>query len=280
MAKRNRTQYKDLGLEIAIIFGRYFFHTDHLHYGYWPQELPVHADNLLCAQQNYCKMLLSRIPVDTKTILEVGCGTGKFAEELKQQDYSVDCVSPSALLTSHARKRLGEDQTIFECKYEDLETDKRYDLILFSESFQYVPLDTALRQCARFLAPGGRVLISDFFSTDVKERSPLGGGHVMRHFYAALPLHHFEIIEDTDITAETAPNLDLVSDLYQKVIIPIGRSVWQAAKQNYPTGFRVLSWIYRKKIAKLRRRYTGNARSGANFLYFKSYRVILLAHQE
>lgn len=285
MSKRkpdpNKVEYRDMGLEIALVMARYFFHTDYLHYGYWTEDLAVQPDNILRAQENYCELLLAHIPAGTKTILDVGCGTGKFTQELLSRGYCVDCVSPSGLLTRQARQRLPGEQTFFECKYEDLQTERRYDLILFSESFQYVPLERAFENSEKFLAPNGHLLICDFFGSDMREdrpteRSPLNGGHSLRKFYDGLERHHYDVLHDQDITAQTAPNLDLVHGLLNEVAFPIYRSVSNALKQNQPLLHKLLMRVYRKKLAKLRRRYTGSARTGATFACFKSYRLLVL----
>jgi len=73
------TSSRELGLDLAAIAARYLFGTDHLHYGLWTEGLPVHMNNLLKAQEQYADMLLATIPEGTKTILDVGTGTGILA---------------------------------------------------------------------------------------------------------------------------------------------------------------------------------------------------------
>ena len=277
----NKVEYRDVGLEITLVMARYFFKTDYLHYGYWTDDLALEPNNILKAQENYCELILANIPAGTKTILDVGCGTGKFTQELLKRGYCVDCVSPAGLLTNQARKRLGGEQTIFECRFEDLQTEQRYDLILFSESFQYVPLERAFENCEKFLADKGHVLICDFFGSDVKadapqDRSPLNGGHSLRKFYDGQARYGYTALHDQDITTQTAPNLDLVQGLLTNVAFPIYYSVTNALRQNQPLLYKLLTRIYRKRLAKLRRRYTGNARTGATFACYKSYRLLVL----
>ena len=64
--------------------------------------------------------------------------------KLIENGYLVDCVSPSSNLSKHVRNRLGNRSVIFETRFEDLETEKCYDLILCSESFQYLLLEKAI----------------------------------------------------------------------------------------------------------------------------------------
>ena len=101
------------------------------------------------------------------TVLDVGCGSGKFAEMMLNAGYQVDCVSPSPNLTKHVRERLGKRSEIFECRFEELSTNKRYDLIVCSESFQYLLLEKAMEQTFTLLNNRGHLLICDFFQRNV-----------------------------------------------------------------------------------------------------------------
>lgn len=207
-----------MGLDIAAIAAKYLFKTDDLHYGYWPGDLPVEMGNLKCAQENYAQMLLAQIPPGVHTILDVGAGTGAFAKRLIEAGYEVDCVSPAPYLTERIRETLGPGPTIFECRFEDLQTEKTYDLVLFSESFQYVKLEIALSQSCERMCPAGFLLISDFFRNETPDRSPMGGGHSLKDFRAEVETCPLRLISDTDITPQTAPNLDLTNDFVLQVV--------------------------------------------------------------
>ena len=60
--RRRKPNSQEIGLRIANIFGRYFLKTEHLHYGYWPEELPVTLENLPKAQELYAEYLRGSIP--------------------------------------------------------------------------------------------------------------------------------------------------------------------------------------------------------------------------
>ena len=67
--------------------------------------------------------------------------------------------------------------------FEDFASDQVFDLCLFSESFQYIPMDVSLPKAAR-LAPGGHVIVSDNFRTpqgqvQVGNRRNVGSGHAL-----------------------------------------------------------------------------------------------------
>ncbi len=135
--------------------------------------------------------------------------------------YRVDCVSPSSVLTEHAHNILADKSQIFECSFEKLQTEKRYDVILFSESFQYVNLEKAIQNSIKFLNDNGYLLICDFFRTDAEGKSNIGGGHELIRFYDIISQYPLKLVKDIDITKETAPNLDIVNEFLTNVGLPI-----------------------------------------------------------
>ena len=178
-----KVELKEIGLDIGLAFSKHFYKTDYLHYGYWPEDLSVEPSNVFQAQENYANYLLKNIPEGVNSVLDVGCGSGKFAEKLIENGYLVDCVSPSSNLSKHVRNRLGNRSVIFETRFEDLETEKCYDLILCSESFQYLLLEEAISKIKKLLNSEGYLLICDFFKRDVPGESPVSGGHRIKRFF-------------------------------------------------------------------------------------------------
>ena len=152
---RKKVDSKEVGLELGLVLGRYFLKTDDLHYGYWPEDLEVDVVNFPKAQKNYSDFIFSHIPEGTQKILDVGSGSGNFAKRLIDNKFLVDCVSPSKYLTNQIHDKLGDSVEVFPCIYEDVQTEKRYDLILFSESFQYINIRSALDICSKLLSKNG-----------------------------------------------------------------------------------------------------------------------------
>lgn len=275
MNKSKKIDSRETGLEIGLIFARYFLKTEHLHYGYWPDSLDVDICNLPQAQENHSNYIISHIPDETKTIMDVGCGVGIFSLKLVNLGYQVDCVSPSLMLAKRARDLLGDKSHIFECNFEELQTENRYDMVLFSESFQYVNLEKGLQDSLRFLNDSGYLLICDFFKTDAEGESALGGGHKLSKFYDLISRYPFKPVKDIDITKETAPNLTIVNDFFTDVGFPFWNLVISFLNRNYLIFSRFLQWKYRKKIEKINQKYFSGARNAENFAIFKSYRFLL-----
>ena len=182
MKKTEKYLSREVGLEIASICGRYFLKLEDLHYGYWTPDLAVDIVNLHKAQQNYTQFLISHLPAGVHTILDVGFGTGGVSRRLIERGYKVDGVSPSSFFADQGWQLLGDQVNIFECRYEDVETEKRYDVVLFSESFQYVHVVTALEKTCGLLNDGGYMLICDVFRKEMEGRRHQKGGHRLDKF--------------------------------------------------------------------------------------------------
>ena len=274
MSRPKIADSKEVGLDLSITLAKYFLKTDYLHYGYWTDDLALDISNLAKAQENHSRFLMAHLPEKIKTILDVGCGTGKLASVLTEKGYQTDCVAPSRLLTDYARAMLGEGH-VFTSRYEDFQTENRYDLILFSESFQYVVVPAVWDKTLNLLNQNGYLLIMDFFKTDAEGVSPLGGGHDLKGFYDTVARLPFQPIKDIDITKETAPNLDLIDDFLTKAGVPAWRSVLGFLASEMPVLFKVLNWQFRKKLDNIERKYCSGTRNAKNFARFKSYRLLL-----
>jgi SAM-dependent methyltransferase len=266
---------RELGLEFAAICGKHFLKLKHLHYGLWTGDLELDITNLHIAQEKYTDFLVSHVPNDVKTILDVGGGLGQTAKKLIDMGYHVDCVSPSPFLNKQIRSLLGNKSRVIECTFEQLETKGRYDVILFSESFQYIRLEKSLEKTFKLLNDGGYLLICDVFKMNVNGNIALGGGHKLAKFHDCIAQHPFELLEDIDITEQTAPNLDLLDDTLRNVVSPVLESSFNYLVSTHPLMVKFLRWKYRKKIDRIYRKYFNGGRTSEDFRKYKTYRLFL-----
>jgi SAM-dependent methyltransferase len=267
---------RERGLVMALIFGRHLFKMQDLHYGYWPDDLAVEWVNFPQAQAAYTEFLVGAIPPSVKTILDVGCGAGNNALRLVEKGYLVDCVSPNGYLTEVAKQRLEGRAQVFECRIEELETDRRYDLILFSESLLFMPLEAALDKALALLNPGGDILITDVFKLPAEGKSPIGGGHRLPVFREVLARLHVEVIQDLDMTARIAPTFDLIGRASDEMIKPAYDLMRTRLGLYHPWISKFLQWKFRDSIEKYERKHFSGRRTGESFLKYKSYRLLLL----
>jgi 2-polyprenyl-3-methyl-5-hydroxy-6-metoxy-1,4-benzoquinol methylase len=274
LKESKKTISREIGLEIGHIAGKGLFQLDHLHYGLWKKGLEPSVLNLHIAQDEYCKFIISHIPAEVKSILDVGCGAGAFSKRLVDLGYKVDCVCPTEYQNKIVEQLLGKTSQIFKCKFEDIQTSKKYDMVQFCESFQYIDLDRVLDIAASLLNVGGYMLICDFF----KKRSDaccIKGGQKLDKFMTLLGQSPFKIIEDIDITAETAPNIDIVDRVTKDVLVPIAGAGERFLKSQHPIVLKLIRWRYKSKIDKVVKKYLIDEKTGKNFAEYKTYRLFV-----
>ncbi len=98
-----------------------------------------------------------------KTVLDMGCGTGRLACRLAARGHDVTGAEPAAAMLDIARNRSGGDRvTWIETDAANLSVDTRFDMVIMTgHVFQVFVEDrdvrAALRTLRHHLAPGGRL---------------------------------------------------------------------------------------------------------------------------
>lgn len=272
-----------VGLDVGLAFIRWLTGAENLHYGLWT-GLEVTAGNLKTAQEAYTARLFGYLPPGRLRILDIGGGAGETARKLLDLGHEVEIVVPSAFLAARCRAN-APGATVHECTFEAFSGRGLYDLCLFSESFQYIPMAESLPKCAALLAPGGQVVIADCFRTEAykgrRAHGPqAGGGHGLAAFRKALEGSAFRVAAEEDITAEVAPSIDLEQQFFNV----IGHGVTRLSDEirtRKPAAHWSLTrfiglFLSKKRRANLMRRLTGNERNAEGFQTFNRYLMLRL----
>ena len=275
MGAEKKISPNEVGLEIGLVLSKFFFKTEHLHFGYWPDDLEITIDNLKKSQDYHSEKIIDAIPDGVNTILDVGSGSGGLAEKLINNNYKVECVSPSNYLSDAIVGKLKDNVQIHRTTFEKLKIKKSYDLVLFSESFQYVNIKNSLTKIPSLLNQNGNLLICDFFRQPGTGTKPLGGGHDWNVFQDNLKNHAFNNLIDIDITKETARTYDLINKLIEDVAVPVRELSSNYLSSQYPRGMKFLKWYFDKKISRMNRIYFSGNMTGEMFNKLKTYRILL-----
>ncbi|MEH2263354.1 class I SAM-dependent DNA methyltransferase [Nostoc sp.] len=188
--------------------------SSYLHYGYW-EPLPTAGEELTLtglrvAQSAYAAKLLSFIPEGTKTVLDVGCGIGGNAAYFCSRGFSVEGLAPDALQQEKFIQNTNGQVPFYLTRFEDFQKSYSYDLVLFSESSQYIALDDLAEGAARLLSSGGYLLIADMMRSDSEYKEGIFSNcHVASELQTALMQAGFKLIKTEDISTHIAPTIDL-----------------------------------------------------------------------
>lgn len=280
MTKTNKIDTQAVGLDFGLAFSKFLTGKENLHYGLWADDLPVCAANVGVAQEAYTEKLFRLLP-DRKglRILDIGGGAGETAKKLVALGHTVDIVIPSAFLAERCRENGGPTVNVHECKFEDFDTNERFDVCLFSESFQYIPLEIALDKAATFLEGGGCIIIADCFRSEgfhqKTEGAKVGGGHPLAKFREAFESRPFKMVSEEDITQAVAPSVDIEQELFNVIGYGIGR-IDTAFAETHP----VLRWgahkvfgliVNKRRRMRLNQRLNEKTRTSENFCLYNTY---------
>lgn len=95
-------------------------------------------------------------------LLDAGCGKGKFLQKFAQNDFAVTGIEPSELLLNVAVKNnpgfVLKKASVTEIPF----PDNSFDFVVCIEVLEHIPdINMALREMARVLKPGGKMIIID-----------------------------------------------------------------------------------------------------------------------
>lgn len=220
---------------------------EHLHYGLWDGE-PLDRDGLQAAQERYLDRLVELIPGGVESILDVGCGSGAFSRRLAEAGFEVEGLSPDPYQQRLYHESVGRPFHLG--RFQEFEPPHPYDLVLMSESAQYVWLDSLFPAVCR-TAPGGHLLLADYFRSGETSGKRRESGHPVRAFFAAAERHGLELEVEEDVTEQVLPTLELGSAWMERHVLPALQLAGEVATRRYPLLSALGSRLLRKRLAGL-----------------------------
>ncbi len=227
----------------------------YLHYGYWEvipnidEELTI--TQLRTAQAAYTTKLFSFIPEGTKTLLDVGCGIGGNAKLLWERGLSVEGLAPDAIQEEKFIQNTNGKIPFYLTTFEDFQTSHCYDLVLFSESSQYIAVEDLAQGAARLLNSGSYLLIADMMRLDAEYKEGIFSNcHIANELQAALEKAGFKLIKSEDISQSIAPTIDLCLSNFKTFGLTTFKYIADVVKIAVPPIYKIGSWAFKRWLEK------------------------------
>ena len=281
----NNDTSQAVGLDIALELASFITGKSNMHYGIW-DNLEINLGNLGIAQEAYTEKVFSYLPKNKiLNILDIGGGAGETAKKLLELGHHVTIIVPSPILASHSKNNTANKANIKLCTFEEYQSDDNelFDLCLFSESFQYIPLNEALKKAKSLLNANGQIIISDCFRSSISFKSPYrppGGGHSLQEMYEEIIINKLEILNEEDITKSVSASIDLEQKFYNTLGAVIKRVI-QTYSNRHKFIFKIMKIIFNlllsnKKRIRLKDRLLKNSRNSEVFEIYNNYMIFLL----
>ncbi len=258
--------------------------TNYLHFGYWNQGDELTLQNFQRAQERYLERLIQFIPEGVKDILDVGCGVGGNALKLKTLGYNVIGICPDPYQSQLFKKNTKGQIPFFLTTLEDFKTKQQFDLILMSESVQYIPPEEGLKKISQLLRKNRYLLALDYFKKDNARELPNLPSFLLSSYLKSAQKLGFQTIKKTEITKNVLPTLDYAREVFYGYIKPV-LDYFLTTMQVY---IRPLYWLFisflkikiRKKTIRQIIRNDVIPLKRETFEKYLSYQIILMQNSK
>ncbi len=234
-----------------------FYHDvlglERLHYGLWEDSDERTISGAKLAQKRYEDFLIAEIEqliggAPETTILDVGCGSGAMAQSLIRRGFSVDGLSPDPYQEILFRNR--NVATFHLTGFQDFVPGTRYQIVLMSESAQYIPMEPLFSRARECMAPSAHLLICDYFTLDDANGLLARSGHRLTSFLEMACDSGLTLVKHMDITRQTLPTLDTAKLFIEHHIEPAVKILADKLRESRPKLLRLLLWVFRRRIAE------------------------------
>ena len=254
--------------------------SPYLHYGFWdnPESVNISEftlNEMVKAQGRYIEHLVSFIPEDVKTVLDVGAGIGGNSSYLLSKGYEVEALSPDEYQESVFAEKYNGEVKFHRSKFEDFKPEKKYDLVLESESACYIQIEPGWETARKTIRDGGYLLASDYFlhHNDGSGDWHIKAAHDEKVYMEMAEKYGFKLIREYDQTENTMPTLDGVKAFMERFIYPTVEFSSQYMDKNYPFILKVIKKAFGNKVDKKMKQFS--LLESDEFRKYKRYMIYL-----
>ena len=254
--------------------------SPYLHYGFWDNPESVNAseftlNEMVKAQGRYIEHLVSFIPEDVKTVLDVGAGIGGNSSYLLSKGYEVEALSPDEYQENVFTEKYNGEVKFHRSKFEDFKPEKKYDLVLESESACYIQIEPGWETARKTIQDGGYLLASDYFlhHNDGSGDWHIKAAHDEKVYMETAEKYGFKLIREYDQTENTMPTLDGVKAFMERFIYPTVEFSSQYMDKNYPFILKVIKKAFGNKVDKKMKQFS--LLESDEFRKYKRYMIYL-----
>ena len=143
----------------------------------------------------------------------IGIGLGTTLSKLVKAGYDVTGITPDENQISYAKNIHGEELPVFQERLEDFSVARKFDLILFQESAQYIDNKHLFKKALELLSDDGQIIIMDEISLRKSKVSPSEPGLPLMDEYISLGnASGFDVIEQLDLSSQALPTNAYILD--------------------------------------------------------------------
>ncbi len=225
---------------------------EHLHLGLCEPGKPLDYAGIREAQRRFTENLIARIPAGARTVLDVGCGVGHGTRMVRDAGFAVEGVNPDpyqrTVFTGHL-----PDVPFHPVRFEDFRPSHPFDVVLFSESAQYVGLDAFFPGCRAALGEGGSrtVVVADWFLRP--GIAAFYGAHAEAAFLAAAAREGFQVEAEDDLTERALPMVEYLAAFHRDHVIPAMDAAADIVRQQAPWWSRIIRLLAGGPLDRLAR---------------------------
>lgn len=228
-------------------FYRMFYSAAGMHYGIWREGTRTLKEALF----NHKRTMLAALQPFSRGdhLLDAGCGVGVtscYISELGGCAVTGITLSPiqAAVASRLARRSGAGDMKFVAGDYCNSGfADQSFSHILASESFCHAPdKPRALKEMARLLKPGGKLVIADFFLSESVAENDSRGGQLYRAFTDGFRVPSIAVHEDVSEWIESAGFVIVQDKDISELVAPTARYIRRLGLVTLPFGY-LLHWL-------------------------------------